>query len=128
MPITASEWDEEEIDASEGYPDTTAVGEYETETELVLSFLSENHDSEFTRAEIVRGVDFGETTSAGTVGETLANLPNQLLDITGDLVASGIVVDDVSEALDELVKAGTVERKRLERRDGEPEIYYRLAD
>jgi len=128
MPITASEWDEEKIDASEGYSDTTAVGEYETEKDLVLSFLSDNHDSAFTRAEIVRGVDFGETTPSETVGETLANLPNQLLDITGDLAASGIVVDDVSEALDELVAEGTVERKRLERRDGEPEIYYRLAD
>lgn len=128
MPITESEWENGEIDASEGYPDTTAVGEYETEKDLVVSFLSDNHDSAFTRAEIVRGVDFGEATSPETVGETLINLPNQLLDITGDLVASGIVVDDVSEALDELVEEGAVERKRLERLDGEPEIYYRLAD
>lgn len=128
MPVTTSEWDDGEIDAAEGYPETTAVGEYDTEKDLVLSFLSENHDSAFTRAEIVRGVDFGETESPETVREVLANLPNQLLDIAGDLAASGIVVDDVSEALDELVSAGTVERKRLARQDGEPEVYYRLAD
>ena len=128
MPVTESEWNDGKIDATEGHPETTAVGEYDTEKDLIVSFLSENHDSAFTRAEIVRGVDFGETTSPETVRETLANLPNQLLDVTGDLAASGIVIDDVSEALDELVSEGTVERKRLERPDGEPEVYYRLAD
>lgn len=128
MPITGSEWGDGRIDPDEGYPDTTAVGEYETETDLVLSFLSDNHESAFTRAEIVRGVDFGEVTPPETVRETLASLPNQLLDITGDLVASGLVVDDVSAALDALVSEGAVDRKRIERQDGEPEIYYRLAD
>jgi len=86
------------------------------------------HPRAFTRAEIVRGVDFGEAAEPETVGETLTNLPNQLLDVVGDLVASGIVVDDVSDALDELVEEGTVERKQVERGDGEPEVYYRLAD
>jgi hypothetical protein len=128
MPVTESEWNDGEIDADEGHPETTAVGEYDTEKDLVVSFLSENHDSAFTRAETVRGVDFGETTSPETVYETLTNLPNQLLDVAGDLAASGIVVDDVSEALDELVSEGTVERKQIERQDGEREVYYRLAD
>ena len=128
MPVTTSEWDDEQIDPAEGHPETTAVGEYDTEKDLILAFLSENHDSAFTRAEIVRGVDFGETESPDTVREALTNLPNQLLDIAGDLAASGIVVDDVSKALDELVSEGTVERKQLERQDGESEVYYRLAD
>ena len=128
MPITESEWDAERIDSTAGYPDTTAVGEYETEKDLIVSFLSENHDSAFTRAEIIRGVDFGESTPPETVKETLTALPNQLLDIVGDLVASGIVVDDVSDALDELVSEGTVEWKEVERQDGEPVVYYRLAD
>jgi hypothetical protein len=128
MPVTESEWRDGEIDADEGHTETTAVREYDTEKDLVVGFLSENHDSAFTRAEIVRGVDFGETASPETVRETLSNLPNQLLDVAGDLAASGIVIDDVSEALDELVSEGTVERKRLERLDGEPEVYYRLAD
>ena len=127
MPITELEWHDGQIDDSARYPDTTAVGEYDTENDLIVSLLSENHDSAFTRAEIVRGVDFGETTPTETVRETLANLPNQLLDIVGDLVESGIVVDDVSDALDELVSEGIVERKELARQDGEPEVYYRLA-
>ena len=128
MPITDSEWDSGRIDETEGYPDTTAVGEFETEKDLIVAFLSENHDSAFTRAEVVRGVDFGETTPPETVKETLTSLPNQLLDIVGDLVASGIVVDDISDALDELISEGTVERKEVKRGDGEPEVYYRLAD
>jgi hypothetical protein len=128
MPITESEWTRGEIDAGGGLTDANAVGEYDTEKDLVVSFLSENHERAFTRAEIVRGVDFGEAAEPETVGETLTNLPNQLLDVVGDLVASGIVVDDVSDALDELVEEGTVERKQVERGDGEPEVYYRLAD
>lgn len=128
MPITESEWHDGQIDASEGYPDTTAVGEYETEKDLIVSFLSENHDSAFTRAEIVRGVDFGKSTSPETVSEALMAIPNQLFDIVGDLAASGIVVDDVSDALDELLDEGLVERKELQRMDGELEVYYRLVD
>jgi hypothetical protein len=128
MPVTDAEWEDGRIDPEAGYSDTTAVGEYDTEKDLVVSFLSENHDSAFTRAEIVRGVDFGESSDPETVAETLQSLPNQLVDIAGDLTASGIVVDDVGDALDELVEEGTVERQRLERRDGEPEIYYRLTD
>ena len=128
MPITDSEWHDGQIDVSEGYPDTTAVGEYDTEKDLIVSFLSENHDSAFTRAEIVRGVDFGESTPPETVRETLLAIPNQLFDIAGDLAASGIVVNDVSEALDELEDEELVERKEVKRMDGEREIYYRLAD
>jgi len=66
--------------------------------------------------------------SATNVSFTGPHLPNQLVDIAGDLTASGIVVDDVSEALDALVEEGTVERKKVQRPDGEPEVYYRLAD
>lgn len=128
MPITESEWNDGQIDLTDGYPDTTAVGEYDTEKDLIVAFLSENYDGAFTRAEIVRGVDFGETTSPETIRETLTSLPNQLMDIIGDLVASGIVVGDVSEALDELVSEGMVERKEVNRQDGEPVVYYRLAD
>lgn len=128
MPITQAEWDDEAIDSESGYPDTTAVGEYDTEKDLIVAFLSENHDSAFTRSEVVRGVDFGESTDPETLRETLRSLPNQLIDITGDLVASGIVVDDISDALDELVEEGLVEKRNVTRQDGEPEVYYRLAD
>lgn len=128
MPITESEWNTGRIDETEGYPDTTAVGEFDTEKDLIVAFLSENFEGAFTRAEIVRGVDFGDSTPPETIRETLTALPNQLLDIVGDLVASGIVVDDVSDALDELVADGIVERKKVQRGDDEPVVYYRLAD
>ncbi|PSP89603.1 hypothetical protein BRC90_04575 [Halobacteriales archaeon QS_4_69_34] len=36
--------------------------------------------------------------------------------------------DGVSDALDDLVAEGTVEWKEIERGDGEPDVYYRLAD
>jgi len=128
MPINESEWSGGEVTPEEDFEEATPVGEYDTEKDLVLAFLSENHDSAFTRVEVVRGVDFGDAKSGETVAEKLLMLPNQLVDIAGDLTASGIVVDDVSEALDALVEEGTVERKKVQRLDGEPEVYYRLAD
>lgn len=127
MPITHAEWDRQRIDPETDDPLPDPVGEFETEEDLVVAFLSENHEQAFTRTEIVRGVDFGETDDPEAIRETLLDLPNQLLDVAGELAASGIVVDDVSEALDSLVTEGTVERARIQRRDGEVEIYYRLA-
>lgn len=105
-----------------------AVGEYDTETDLVLAFLSRNNETAFTRSEVVRGVAFGETEPSDSVLDALLKLPDQLVDIAGDLVASGIVVDDVSTALDQLVEDGVVERRRIERGDGEETVYYRLAE
>lgn len=128
MPITEAEWRDAAVDSGRSDVEPTAVGASETERDLVLAFLSENHDAAFTRAEIVRGVDFGETAPADTIRETLLTLPNQLVDVAGDLAASGIVVDDVSDALDALVAEGVVERRRVAREDGEPVVYYRLAE
>lgn len=128
MPITEAEWRDAAVHPEDPDVEPAAVGASETETDLVLAFLSENHDAAFTRAEIVRGVDFGESTPPETIKETLLSLPNQLVDVAGTLTASGIVVDDVSEALDELVAEGVVERRRIERGDGEPVVYYRLAE
>ena len=127
MPITHGEWDRKQIEPETDGPTPAPVGEFETEEDLVLAFLSENHEQAFTRTEIIRGVDFGETTDPETVKEVLLDLPNQVVDIAGELTASGIVVDDVSEALDALVAEGTVDRAKIERSDGEAEIYYRLA-
>lgn len=128
MPITEREWRRAAVDAAEPDVEPSAVGASETEKDLVLAFLSENHDAAFTRAEVVRGVDFGETAPAESIQEALVSLPNQLVDVAGELAASGIVVDDVSDALDELVAEGVVERRRIERDDGEPVEYYRLAE
>lgn len=127
MPITHDEWANRKIDPMCDDPTPEPVGDFDTEADLVLAFLSTNHDQAFTRAEIVRGVDFGQSAEPESVKEALVTLPNQLIDIAGNLAASGIVVDGVSEALDDLVADGTVERAKIERSDGEPEIYYRLA-
>lgn len=128
MPITESEWRDATVHAQEPDVEPTAVGASDSEKDLVLAFLSENHDAAFTRAEIVRGVDFGESAPPETIKETLLSLPNQLVDVAGDLTASGIVVDDISDALDALVADGVVEQRRVDRGDGEPVVYYRLAE
>jgi len=128
MPITEAEWRNASVDPAGSDVEPGGVGASESERELVLSFLSENHDAAFTRAEVVRGVDFGESAPPETIRNVLLDLPNQLLDVAGDLAASGIVVDDVSDALDELVADGVVERRQVTRGDGEPTVYYRLAE
>jgi hypothetical protein len=127
MPITHAEWGNRQLDPMEDVPAPEPVGEFDTEADLVLAFLSANHEHAFTRTEIVRGVDFGETASPESVLDALRSIPNQLVDVAGDLVASGMVVDQVSDALDQLVADGTVDRAKIERADGEAEIYYRLA-
>jgi len=128
MPITEAEWRDATVDPDEPPAEPTPVGASETEQDLVLSFLSENHEAAFTRPEVVRGVDFGDTAPPETVTETLLSLPRELVDVAGDLAASGILVDDVSAALDELVAEGLVERREIEDEYGEPVAYYRLAE
>lgn len=127
MPITDEEWEGQTIDPMKDDPAPEPVGEFDTEEDLVLAFLSENHEKAFTRSEVVRGVDFGETAAPDDIKDVLMDIPNQLMDIAGTLTASGIVIDDVSEALDSLVADDTVERAKVERADGEPAVYYRLA-
>jgi hypothetical protein len=104
------------------------VGEYETEADLVLAFLSENHDKAFTKPEIVKGVDFGEGYEPDSMLKRLLTLPDELVDVAGDLTASEMVDDDIAAALDSLVAEGTVDRKEIERDDGETVSYYRLAE
>lgn len=126
MPITDREWDEGRFDTDESAPRTDTVGEYETDKDLILAFLSQNGERAYTRAEIHRGVDFGEAEDPDTVHEKLSVLPNSILDAAGDVAASGLVSDNIDAALAELVAEDTVERKELDR-DGEPVTYYRLV-
>lgn len=126
MPITNREWDEGRFDADESAPQTDTVGEYETDKDLILAFLSRNGEKAYTRAEIHRGVDFGEAEDPDTVHEKLSVLPNSILDAAGDIAASGLVSDDIDEALAELVAEDTIKRRNLDR-DGEPVTYYRLV-
>jgi hypothetical protein len=130
MPITEDEWDDERIAASEtGNPATTPVGEYETERDLVVAFLGENVDNAYTRAEIIKGVDFGETDDPDRVNEGLRGLSivsENLLDIAGNVTATAIVIDDADGALDGLLEDGIVERREVEG-NGETVTYYRLS-
>jgi len=125
MPISDDEWDEGSTAADAETATTTPVGEYEAEKDLIVAFLSENVDNAYTRAEIVRGVDFGDDARPETLEEVLTEIQDELVDAAGDVVASGMLVDDVDEALDELVADGTVAEQRVETADG-PTTYYRL--
>jgi hypothetical protein len=125
MPITEREWDDGEFDTGEDAPRTDSVGDYDTDEDLILAFLAENADKAYTKPEIHRGVDFGETDDPETVREKLSSLPNTLVDLAGDAAATGLVSDDIDAALDELVAEDAVSEKRLDR-DGESVTYYRL--
>ena len=124
MPISDTEWDDG-ARADSNPAATTAVGEYDDEKELIVAFLSENVDNAYTRSEIVRGVDFGNDARPETISEVLTEIQDELVDAVGDLVASGLVVDDVDEALDELVAEGLVAEKAVATDDGTT-TYYRL--
>ena len=134
MPIDATEWDEGRIVGDEAGPETTPVDEYDSEKDLVVAFLDENAGNAYTKWEIVRGVDFDSSDDPSQIRDTLGRrrrdptgeIAKDVTDAVGDVVASGIVVDDVDEVMDELVEEGTVEAKEIEV-DGETETYYRLA-
>ena len=111
------------VDASE--VGTTPVDEFEDETELVVAFLSENVDNAYTKTEIVRGVDFGNDARPETIRKVLTEIQDELVDVVGDIVASGMLVDDVDGALDELVTEGMVATKDVETGNGTT-TYYRL--
>ena len=126
MPITEDEWDAEEVRTKGTSPHTKPVSEYETEKDLIVAFLGENVENAYTKAEIVKGVDFGEDESPERVRRGLGSVTNDFLDAVGDVVASGYVVDDIDESLDELVEEGVVAEKEI--RDGdETKTYYRMA-
>ena len=125
MPISDREWDAGASADSAEAAATTPVGEYETEKDLIVAFLSENVDNAYTRGEILRGVDFGNDARPETIGEVLTEIQDELVDAAGDLDASGMLVDDIDEALDELVADGTVAEKEVETGDGTT-TYYRL--
>jgi hypothetical protein len=125
MPITDDEWDAGAVDRDAYATETTPVGEHETEKGLIVAFLSENVDNAYTRGEILRGVDFGNDARPETISETLTEIQDELVDLAGDVVASGMLVDDIDEALDELVAEGTVAERAIATDDGTT-AYYRL--
>ena len=125
MPISDDEWDAGARAESAEAAGTTPVGEYGDEKDLIVAFLSENVDNAYTRTEIVRGVDFGNDARPESIGEVLTEIQDELVDLAGDVVASGMLVDDIDEALDELVAEGMVVEKSVETDEGTT-TYYRL--
>lgn len=127
MPISTDEFESGRVDAE----DVDAEGSpIETEKDLIVSFLSERHDEAFTEREVVLGVDFSPAfeTETGRRRQSLRGAAaDGLLDITGTVTASAVLVDDVDEALSELVEEGIVESREVETDDGTT-TYYRLAE
>lgn len=125
MPISDDEWDAGARRGGTRAAETTPVGEHETEQDLIVAFLSENVDNAYTRAEILRGVDFGNDARPDSLNELLTEIQDEMVDVVGNLVASGLLADDIDAALDELVAEGTVVEKEVETADGST-TYYRL--
>lgn len=125
MPISDDEWDAGTTRADADPSATSPVGEHESEKELIVAFLSENVDNAYTKGEILRGVDFGDDAPPETVAEALTEIQDELVDLAGDVVASGMLVGDLDEALDELVEEGTVAEREIDE-GGETTTYYRL--
>jgi len=125
MPISREEFED---GAAEEEPFVAFEEEpLESEKELIVSFLSERHERAFTAREIVLGVDFSPTVETyGDYEGVVSSITETATSGVGDAVASAIVVDDVAEALEDLVAEGTVERSEVDV-GGETETYYRLA-
>lgn len=127
MPITAEEWNNGSLSTEQPNPEPVPVASTEEVTDEVRSFLEANADTAFSRAEIVRGVNASTQLEPAQLGEVLAELPNQLADLSADFTAGGIDVDSYSAAVDQLREAGKIACGKIRRADGEPIIYYRYA-
>ena len=126
MPISNDEFEAETVEASGADPvSNDEEGPIETEKDLITSFLSERPDRAFTEREIVLGADFTPALMHQTQNP-LGKLADGLVNIAGNVTATTIVIDDVDEALDELVEEGIVTTREIETRDGSV-VYYRIA-
>ena len=126
MPISSTEFEAGTVEASGDEPIANDEdGPIETEKDLITSFLSERPDRAFTEREIVLGVDFSPAFMSRTQNP-LGTFADGLIDIAGDLTATTIVINDIDEALAELVDEEVVTTKEVETEHG-ASIYYRLA-
>ena len=127
MPISDAEFQDGTVDLS----DETSISSededpIETEKNLIISFLSERPERAFTEREIVMGVDFSPALMDRTQSY-LGSLADGIIDVAGDVTATTVVVNDVDEALDELVDEGLVVEKEIETEDGTT-VYYQLVE
>jgi len=126
MPISNDEFKAGTLDESGEEPSADdEVDPIETEKDLVTSFLSERPDRAFTEREIVLGVDYSPVFMDRTES-SLGSFADGLIDFAGDVAATTIVVNDIDEALTELVEEGIVTTKEVETEDGTT-VYYKLG-
>jgi hypothetical protein len=126
MPISTDEFEAGTLDESGDEPSTDDEADpIETEKDLVTSFLSERPDRAFTEREIVLGVDYSPVFMNRTQNP-LGSFADGLIDFAGDVAATTIVVNDIDEALTELVEEGIVTTNEVETEDGTT-LYYKLA-
>jgi len=126
MPISDDEFQDGTVDGRAENPAPSDENDpIETEKNLITSFLSERPDRAFTEREIVLGVDFSPALMDRTQS-TLGSLADGIIDFAGDVTATTIVVNDVDEALAELVDEGVITEKEIETADGTT-VYYQLG-
>ena len=126
MPISNDEFEAGTIEASGADPiSNDEEGPIETEKDLITSFLSERQDKAFTEREIVLGADFTPALMNQTQNP-LGKFADGLINLAGNVTATTMVIDDVDEALDELVEEGIVTTKEIEAGDGSV-VYYQIA-
>jgi hypothetical protein len=126
MPISNDEFEAGSIDVgSDESGDDDEIDPIETEKDLVTSFLSERPERAFTEREIVLGVDYSPVFMNRTQS-SLGSFADGLIDFAGDVAATTIVVNDIDEALAELVEEDVVTTKEVETEDG-TSVYYKLA-
>jgi hypothetical protein len=130
MPISGDEFRAGRVETTGEDRPTDAEAEedadrIETEKDLITSFWSERQDRAFTEREIVLGVDFTPALMNRT-RNPLGSLADGLINIAGDVTATTIVVNDVDEALEQLVAEEIVVRKQIER-DDSTTAYYQLV-
>jgi hypothetical protein len=126
MPISGEEFESGTVEVSGDEPIANdEEGPIETEKDLITSFLSERPDRAFTEREIVLGVDFSPVFMDRT-RNPLGAFADGLIDFAGDVAATTIVVNDIDEALTELVEEGIVTTKQMETESG-TSVYYTLA-
>jgi hypothetical protein len=126
MPISSDEFEAGTVEASGDEPIANDEdGPIETEKDLITSFLSERPDRAFTEREIVLGVDFTPVFMNRTQNP-LGTFADGLIDFAGDLTATTVVIDDIDDALAELVDEGVVTTKEVETEHG-ASVYYKLA-
>ena len=126
MPISNDEFEAGTVEASGADPiSNDEEGPIETEKDLITSFLSERQDKAFTEREIVLGADFTPALMNQTQNP-LGKFADGLINLAGNVTATTMVIDDVDEALDELVEEGIVTTKEIEAGDGSV-VYYQIA-